>query len=68
MSEILEVPKPISCKIERNTARAVFDREDLLYYLRHTEDKILWVEDAEGNRAPIRVEFLREMESGEASS
>jgi hypothetical protein len=68
MSPTLNVPKPISCSIEDNKAHVVFEFEELHCYLSHTEDKILWVEDAEGNRAPIRVEFLREMESGEASS
>jgi hypothetical protein len=68
MSQILGVPKPLSCSIAGNEAHAVFDREELSFYLSHTEDKILWVEDPTGNRTPIRVEFLRELESGEASS
>lgn len=60
MNQTLEVPKPIFCSIEGNTAQTVFDREELRRYLDNTEDTILWVEDAEGKRAPIRVEFLRE--------
>jgi hypothetical protein len=60
MSQTVEVPKPLSCSIKDNTARTVFDSEELRRYLDNTEDTILWVEDAEGNRAPIRVEFLRE--------
>jgi hypothetical protein len=60
MSQTLEVPKPISCNIKGNTAHATFGCEELRRYLDNTEDTILWVEDAEGNRAPIRVEFLRE--------
>ena len=60
MNQLLEAPKPISCSIKDNTAHTVFDREELRRYLDNTEDTILWLEDAEGNRAPIRVEFLRE--------
>jgi hypothetical protein len=60
MNQILEAPKPLSCSIEDNTAHTVFDCEELRRYLNKTEDVILWVEDAEGNRAPILVEFLRE--------
>jgi hypothetical protein len=60
MSQTLEVPKPISCNIKGNTAHTTFDRGELRSYLDTTEDTILWVEDAEGNRAPIRLEFLRE--------
>jgi hypothetical protein len=60
--QIVEAPKSISCSINDNTAHAVFDRQELKRYLRETEETILWVEDAKGNRAPIRVEFLRETE------
>jgi hypothetical protein len=59
MNDILESPKPISCRIKDNTAHAVFLREDLRHYLNNTNDTILWVEDAEENRAPIRVGFLQ---------
>jgi hypothetical protein len=52
-------PKPLSCRISDNTAHTVFDREDLKRYLNNTEDTILWVEDRDGNRTPIRVDFLR---------
>ncbi len=52
--------KPISCHIEGNLSRSEFNLEDLRVYLNNTEDVILWVEDAEGNQAPIYVEFLRE--------
>jgi hypothetical protein len=60
MSQVLEIVKPRSCSIKENTAHTVFDGEELRRCLNNTEDTILWVEDAEGNRAPIRVEFLRE--------
>jgi len=60
MSQTLKVLEPISCSIKDNKAHTVFDREELRGYLDTTEDTILWVEDAEGNRASIRVEFLRE--------
>jgi hypothetical protein len=60
MSQTLEMPKPISCSIKDNTARTVFDCVELRRYLDTTKDTVLWVEDTEGNRAPIRVEFLRE--------
>lgn len=62
MSQVLETLKPLSCSIRDNTVCAVFDREELRLYLNNTEDTILWIEDAKGNRAPIRVEFLRETE------
>jgi hypothetical protein len=60
MSQTLKAPMPISCNIKDNTAHTTFDREELRRYLDTTEDTILWVEDAEGNRASIRLEFLRE--------
>jgi hypothetical protein len=56
----VEVPKPLTCEIVDNKAKATFDREELRCYLANTSDVILWVEDAKGNRAPMRVEFLRE--------
>lgn len=56
----VEVPKPLTCEIVGNEAEATFDREELRRYLTNTSDTILWVEDAQGNRAPMRVEFLRE--------
>jgi hypothetical protein len=64
MSQILEAPKSLSCSINDNTTRTVFDRGGLRRYLNNTEDKILWVECAEGDRTPIRVGFLRETEFG----
>jgi hypothetical protein len=56
----VEVPKPVTCEIVGNEAKATFGREELRCYLANTSDIFLWVEDAEGNRAPMRVEFLRE--------
>ena len=56
----LVAPKPLTCEIVGNEARATFDREELRRYLDNTSDTVLWVEDVEGNRAPMRVEFLRE--------
>jgi|HubBroStandDraft_2_1064218.scaffolds.fasta_scaffold3551242_1 hypothetical protein len=57
--------KPTYCSITNNTdqnftARIRFDSEDLKNYLSGTTDEFLWVEDADGNRIPIRVELLRE--------
>lgn len=57
-------PKPLTYEIVNGVAKATFDREELRRYLATTSDTILWVEDAEGNRAPIRVEMLRETETG----
>jgi hypothetical protein len=56
----LEVPKPLICEIAGSQVRASFDRGELQHYLDNTHDTILWVEDAQGNRAPMRVEFLRQ--------
>ena len=67
MSKNSEAPKPLSCSIKDNTTQTVFNRDELRRYLDNTNDTILWVEDAEGNRAPIRVDFLRETEFGESS-
>jgi hypothetical protein len=56
----LVIPKPLACNIVGNEARATFDREELRHYVDNTSDTALWVEDAQGNRAPMRVAFLRE--------
>jgi hypothetical protein len=56
----IEVPKPLTCEIVAREAKATFDREELRCYLANTSDTIVWVIDSNGNRAPMRVEFLRE--------
>jgi len=53
-------PKPLTCAIEGTVATVTWNVEELREYLKTTTDMILWVEDAEGNQAPIRVGFLRE--------
>jgi hypothetical protein len=55
-------PKPTSCSIslEGGFSRVRFNLEDLRPYLRDTKDVVLWVEDADGNQAPVSVESLRE--------
>jgi len=53
--------KPLSCTIEGTEARVAFDAEELRRYLTRSTDTVLWVEDSQGNRAPIRVEFVREI-------
>ena len=52
--------KPLSCTIGGTEARTTFDVEELRRYLNRTTDTGLWVVDSNGNRAPIRVGFLRE--------
>jgi hypothetical protein len=56
----VQVPKPLTCEIVGNEANATFDRDELRQYLANTSDIVMWVEDAEGNRAPMRVDSLRE--------
>jgi hypothetical protein len=60
MSQAVEFLKPLSCGTSDGAVHTVFDGEELRRYVHSTKDTILWVKDAAGNRAPIRVEFLRE--------
>jgi|HubBroStandDraft_1064217.scaffolds.fasta_scaffold62961_3 hypothetical protein len=53
-------PKPLTCAIEGTVTTVTWNVEELREYLKTTKDVILWVEDSEGNQAPIRVGFLRE--------
>lgn len=53
-------PKPLACTIKGTVANVTWNVEELREYLKATSDVVLWVEDAEGNQAPIRVGFLRE--------
>jgi hypothetical protein len=56
-----DVPKPLTCEVAGNEVRATFGREELQRYLDNTEEIVIWVQDAEGQRIPMRVEFLREI-------
>lgn len=60
MTNHVKTPKPLACSVDAGgVKRTIFNAKELRRFIKGTDEKVFFVETADGQRAPIVVGPLR---------